>query len=301
MPLAQSKPLIPVKIGNPTAGVIRAIQREGEDTPPHLTNATNVLPYDLLGRKRIGQRPGITPLYNLNTFGGDGDPIQGMIQVGQIVPPGTYIINPPSVIFNSTNFVGYSTLASTAGLIVGDGPAVYNWGLAASTFSIGGTLTVNTYAWSTLCPSGIDNTYNPEVIFQFYCSLPTTTNIAGTSCQLHLVALGAGRSATFNGQTISTSSGQLGVGCWATCAQAVAFLGFSTFASQATSTSFAATFNSNFQFTNLQYTQGDTVAGVTDIPYNNLPAFGTVFNFPFGNLSTSAADLTSTVMNLYLT
>ena len=122
------QPLTSIKIPNPTAGVIRTIQREGDETPPHLTNSLNVLPYDLLGRKRIAQREGVLPLYNLGTLNPNlTGLIQGMLPVGFIVAPGA-IIGPPFSL-------PFSTWTAPTGGIVSTGN-VYFGALSGSTGTV---------------------------------------------------------------------------------------------------------------------------------------------------------------------
>jgi hypothetical protein len=103
MPPRNSQPLqiVTTAIQNPVGGVIRSKAWEEPSQVPSLTSSLNVLPYDLLGRKRIGQRPGVIGLYNLNDFGAHSTFIQGMLQIGSIVQPGA-VIFPASTLFWST-------------------------------------------------------------------------------------------------------------------------------------------------------------------------------------------------------
>src|ERR1700676_4188370 len=101
------QPLVTIPLQNPIGGVIRTISREEPPPVPCLANALNCLPYDLLGRKRLGQRGGVLPLYDLSPAGANGGLIQGMIQVGSIVQPGAIVA--PAPYFPWTNIPGITT------------------------------------------------------------------------------------------------------------------------------------------------------------------------------------------------
>lgn len=121
------QPLTRIPIPNPIGGVMRTKGREEPPEVPALTNALNCLPYDLIGRKRLAQRAGVDPLYNLNTAGADGGLVQGILPVGFIVQPGAFIQPPPALPVNSTNFTPFANMFSTGGLVVGQGPVSTNW------------------------------------------------------------------------------------------------------------------------------------------------------------------------------
>jgi hypothetical protein len=137
---------------------MRTKAREDGDQTPHLNNALNVLPYDLLGRKRIAQRGGVDPLYNLNAITFAGGLIQGMLPVGYIIQPGAFIQAPPSLPINNTNFVPFSGLFSTGGLVVSTGPVTTPWSVNPLQ-PIGLELSLTLNVFSTLTESG--GTFDP--------------------------------------------------------------------------------------------------------------------------------------------
>lgn len=152
------QPLTSVKVPNPSGGVIRTVAREEPPQVPYLTDARNVLPYDLLGRHRIGQREGLLPLYNLNTIGvpAGASIIQGMLPVGFIVQPGATIAPAPAVVIADYTPSG---IISTNGrfLVVGSTASV-PWSVSpAKPITIDFSLVMN--AVSTLLFTG--GAFNP--------------------------------------------------------------------------------------------------------------------------------------------
>jgi hypothetical protein len=137
LPLPRPTNLVSVKIGNPTSGVIRTIGREEPPQAPFLVNAQNVLPYDLLGRKRIGQRPGITPLYNINTLSSTSTIVQGLLQVGSIVQPGAAILPAPLYPWSTWSLMPFTITGNT--ISIGDA----GYGSTSFVFASTQTLTIS--------------------------------------------------------------------------------------------------------------------------------------------------------------
>lgn len=83
-----------VPLMSPTKGVVRAVAREGQP-PDTLWNATNALPYDRYGRKRLAQRGGLIRQFPSAL---DSSFIQGMIEAPNIIyPPNSFDIPVGSV------------------------------------------------------------------------------------------------------------------------------------------------------------------------------------------------------------
>lgn len=108
-------------LGSPLRGVHR---HESRDNQPEGTcwNALNVEPYDQFGRARIAQRFGISKLSTVQL--GGSTPVQGMIEVPNIIYPGGTV---PGIVFDS-NFSNFtlSGLTNTGGTLTGGGSATYN-------------------------------------------------------------------------------------------------------------------------------------------------------------------------------
>lgn len=75
-----------VPIVSPVKGVVRSVSAE-QQPPETCPNALNVLPYDLLGRKRVAQRFGISEFTSTTQTG----QIQGLLPIGYVVQPGAVI------------------------------------------------------------------------------------------------------------------------------------------------------------------------------------------------------------------
>lgn len=75
-----------VPIVSPVKGVVRSVSAE-QQPPETCPNALNVLPYDLLGRKRVAQRFGISEFTSTTQT----SQIQGLLPIGYVVQPGAAI------------------------------------------------------------------------------------------------------------------------------------------------------------------------------------------------------------------
>ena len=75
-----------VPIVSPVKGVVRSVSAE-QQPPETCPNALNVLPYDLLGRKRVAQRFGISEFTSTTQT----SQIQGLLPIGYVVQPGAVI------------------------------------------------------------------------------------------------------------------------------------------------------------------------------------------------------------------
>jgi hypothetical protein len=175
--------LIPVV--SPIRGVVRSCSAEQQ---PELTapNALNVLPYDLLGRKRVGQRYGTAVFASTS----QSTYVQGMLPIAYILPPGQAVGDLPPY----ENF----PLTSTDGSTIGAGTAIINWNIIPPNQTppnqylyIAGTLT-----WNWVVPDGstISDGFASQpggISFSFY---PTSTDTfaTGTNFGLGAVQIGPG-------------------------------------------------------------------------------------------------------------
>jgi hypothetical protein len=142
-----------IVLNSPSAGVIRSISRE-ETVPNSCADALNVLPFDLLGRKRIASRFGTS----IFTESGGTGAVQGMINFGFILPPGSFIGSTST--FSWNNFQPTLTNISSG----------YLYSNAASTNNLNAS-------WSVMTGPNLVMEYRVSAT----CGVPSTSGTTGES------------------------------------------------------------------------------------------------------------------------
>lgn len=127
-------------IQSPIKGVVRAISRE-QQSPDTLWSATNILPYDRYGRRRLSQRGGLTKQFSAQL--GSATFIQNMIEAPNIIyPPNPTTV--PGITIADIGIPFPLTTPGTSGPYTvpnqGSYSISYGWVL---NFQITGSLTVN--------------------------------------------------------------------------------------------------------------------------------------------------------------
>ena len=95
---------------SPVGGVNTVVAREGQP-PGTCWNALNVLPYDVFGRKRVAQRPGLAKTFPTNL---GSSKIQGMLPVNNITYAGG---NASTIVTPLTPWTVPANVATTANTI----------------------------------------------------------------------------------------------------------------------------------------------------------------------------------------
>jgi hypothetical protein len=116
-----------IKVTSPIKGIDKTSAREQQDATEHCWDALNVLPYDLFGRRRAAQRPGLSQFSVLQ----NSSWVQGLLPIGYILQPGATIGVPstiPWVDWTTTGVISGNNLNFGA-----EGTATFSVDLPSST------------------------------------------------------------------------------------------------------------------------------------------------------------------------